>query len=95
MESIGRRLALKKLIDQFFPIAIIPLLLLNQRHMLDNQLGGHFDQFCTGANLVRIAGDTEYAERLFAKDNRQVYAGLHALQAAGHGGINLNRSMIF
>ena len=58
-----------------------PLLLHLQMTLGQEHLGGHPHQFGVGPQLLRLAGDAEHADQPAVEHQRQIDAGLHALQA--------------
>jgi hypothetical protein len=51
--------------------------------MLHEHFGGHFHQLAIDTHLIRLAGDTQYADQLLVEHQRQVHPGPYTVQLLG------------
>ncbi len=71
-----------------------PLLVGLQMALGQQHFGGHAHQLTIGTHLLRVTGQAKYAHQSAIEHQRQVHPGLHALQAFGRVGIQLDDTAV-
>ncbi|MNH31558.1 hypothetical protein D3C79_919360 [compost metagenome] len=75
-------------------MALVPLQLLGQRRLLEDQLGGHPHQLGVSAHFLRIPRDADDPEQLPLIGDGQVDAGPHPLELLGGGLADLHHPVL-
>ncbi|MNS68605.1 hypothetical protein D3C72_1018890 [compost metagenome] len=83
LQLIHPPLAADELQHQFLLVAFVPLQLLGERRLLQDQLGGHPHQLGVSTHFFRIPRDADDPEQLPLIGDGQVDAGPHPLELLG------------